>query len=119
MSTPSWVVVYEGGSADTGVLRDLLEAVGIPARLGDEVMGTMAPYVIAGGTMAAIKVLVPEDRVEDARPIVMDFAEETTETPPPGAPPFQPWECACCHEQNDGTFDICWNCQSERTEDRR
>jgi hypothetical protein len=119
MSTHSWVIVYEGGSADTGELRDLLEAAGIPATLGDEVMGTMAPYIIAAGTTAAIKVLVPEDRVEDARPIVVEFAAVKTGTPAPGAPPFQPWECPCCHEQNDGTFDICWNCQSEKTEDRR
>jgi hypothetical protein len=119
MSDHSWVIVYEGGSADTGVLRDLLEGAGIPATLGDEVMGTMAPYLIAGGTTAAIKVLVPEDRLEDARPIVAEFAKGKTDAPPPGARPFQPWECPCCHEQNDGTFDICWNCQSEKTEDRR
>jgi hypothetical protein len=114
MSTPSWVIVYTGGAADTGVLRDLLEAVGIPARLGDEVMGTMAPYVIAGGTTAAIKVLVPEDRLDDARDIVADFGERATEAPTSGASGFQPWECVCCHEQNDSTFDVCWNCQSEK-----
>ena len=49
MTTPAWVIVYTGGPAETGVLRDLLEGAGIPATLGDEVMGTMAPYVIAGG----------------------------------------------------------------------
>ena len=30
MPTASWVIVYTGGAADTGVLRDLLEAAGIP-----------------------------------------------------------------------------------------
>jgi hypothetical protein len=118
MSTHSWVIVYTGGAADTGVLRDLLEAGGIPVTLGDEVMGTMAPYMITGGMMAAIKVLVPEDRLDDARSIVARLGEKKTEAPGSGAPAFQPWECPCCHEQNDGTFDICWNCQSERTETR-
>jgi hypothetical protein len=118
MTTIDWVIVYTGGAADTGVLRDLLAAAGIPARFGDEVMGTVAPYLIAGGAMAAIKVLVPTDRFDDARPIVEGFAQRKPEAPQPGGPPFQPWECPCCHEQNDGTFDICWNCQSERTEDR-
>jgi hypothetical protein len=117
MTTPAWVIVYTGGPAETGVLRDLLEGAGIPATLGDEVMGTMAPYVIAGGTMAAIKVLVPEDRVEDAQPIVEGFAEPQTEAPQAGVPPYEPWECPCCHERNDGTFDICWNCQTVRVED--
>jgi hypothetical protein len=119
MTTASWVIVYDGGSADTGLLRNLLEAAGIPVQLGDEVMGTVAPYLIEGGAIAAIKVLVPDDRVEEARAIVSDFAGLGTEAPQPGAPLVQPWECPCCHEQNDGTFDICWNCQSERTEDRR
>ena len=118
MSTLSWVIVYTGGMADTALLRDLLVAAGIDAQLGDEVMGTMAPYIVSGGTMAAIKVIVPEERLEEARGIVEDFAERATAAPPSGAPEFQPWECPCCHERNDGTFDICWNCQSERTEDR-
>jgi hypothetical protein len=119
MSTPSRVIVYTGGMADTALLRDLLVAAGIEAQLGDEVMGTMAPYIVSGGTMAAIKVVVPEERLEQARTIVEEFASPEAKAAPFGAPAFQPWECPCCHEQNDGTFDICWNCQSERTEDRR
>jgi hypothetical protein len=114
MPTTPWLIVYAGGAADTAVLRDLLEAAGIPARLGDEVMGTMAPYVIAGGTTAAIKVVVPEDRLDDARDIVVEFAERATPATAEAGQPFQPWECPTCHEQNDGTFDICWNCQTER-----
>ena len=119
MSTHPWVIVYTGGTADTALLRDLLVAAGIEAQLGDEVMGTMAPYIVSGGTMAAIKVVVPEERLEEARGIVAEFSERATEAPRSDAPAFQPWECPCCHERNDGTFDICWNCQSEKTEDRR
>jgi hypothetical protein len=114
MPTVPWVIVYAGGSADTGVLRDLLEAAGVTARLGDEVMGTMAPYVIAGGSTAAIKVLVPEDRLDAARAVVVEFDKRAQREPEPGSPVLQPWECPCCHETNDGFFDICWNCQSER-----
>jgi len=115
MSTPSWVIVYTGGMADTALLRDLLVAAGIEAQLGDEVMGTMAPYIVTGGTAAAIKVVVPKDRLEEAMAIVEDFTGREAGAPEPGAPPFLPWECPCCHERNDGTFDICWNCQSEKT----
>ena len=118
MSTQNPVVVYTGGMADTALLRDLLVAAGIEAQLGDEVMGTMAPYIVSGGTMAAIKVVVPEERLEEARGIVTEFSERATEASQSGAPALEPWECRCCHERNDGTFDICWNCQSERTESR-
>jgi hypothetical protein len=114
MSTVPWVTVYAGGTADTAVLCDLLEGAGITARLGDEMMGAMAPYVIAGGTLAAIKVMVPADRVDDARGIVAEFTERSTPADPPAQPPVQPWECPCCHERNDGWFDICWNCQTQR-----
>ncbi len=119
MPTPSRVIVYTGGMADTALLRDLLVGAGIEAELGDEVMGTMAPYIVSGGTMAAIKVVVPEERLDEARVIVDEFVERATPAPRPGAPEIQPWECPCCHERNDGTFDICWNCQSEKIEDRR
>lgn len=28
-------------------------------------------------------------------------------------PPFKAaWVCSHCHEQNDGSFEICWQCQS-------
>ncbi len=119
MRTPNWVIVYTGGAADTAVLRDVLVAAGIEAQLGDEVMGTMAPYIVAGGTTAAVKVIVPEDRLEEARAILADSTGREAGTSQPGAPLFQPWECPCCHEQSDGTFDICWNCQTARVEDGR
>lgn len=114
MPTVPLVIVYAGGTADTAILRDLLEAAGVSARLGDEVMGTMAPYMIAGGTTAAIKVLVPEDQLDEARDVVVEFAERAKTAPEPCSTMGQPWECPCCHESNDGSFDICWNCQSER-----
>ena len=62
---------------------------------------------------AAVKVLVPEDRVVDAEEVVSEFVEET-KSQAAAAPSFTPWTCPCCHEHNDGTFDICWNCQSEK-----
>lgn len=114
MTSTCWVVVYEGTTADTGVLRDLLEAAGLTARIGDEVMGAMAPYVIAGGSLSAVKVLVPEDQVERAAPVAAEFAARMQLGEGSGSPVFEPWECPCCHEQNDGSFDICWNCQTEK-----
>jgi hypothetical protein len=114
MPTVPWAVVYVGGTADTAVLRDLLDAVGVSARVGDEVMGTMAPYIIAAGATAAVKVLVPEDQLDVAREVVVEFAGQAKDEPGSGSAVGQPWECPRCHELNDGSFDICWNCQSER-----
>jgi hypothetical protein len=119
MPTPDWVIVYRGGAADTAVLHDVLVAAGIEAQLRDEVMGTLAPYIVAGGATAGVKVVVPEDRLEEARAIVEDFTARERGASQPGTPSFRPWECPCCHERNDGTFDICWNCQTERADDGR
>ncbi len=77
-------------------------------------MGTLAPYVIEGGQTAAVKVLVPEDRVDDAEEVVNEFVGEAKAQADAASTPFRPWTCPCCHEQNDGTFDICWNCQTEK-----
>jgi hypothetical protein len=30
-------------------------------------------------------------------------------------PQKEPWLCAQCNEENDGSFEICWQCQSEQT----
>jgi hypothetical protein len=114
MPSIPWVIVYAGGTADTALLRDLLDAAGVSAQLGDEVMGSMAPYVIAAGTTAAVKVLVPEDQLDDARDVVIEFAERSRTEASQGTAGVAPWECPCCHERNDGSFDICWNCQSEK-----
>lgn len=28
-----------------------------------------------------------------------------------------PWQCARCDEENDGSFDFCWNCRTEAKAD--
>jgi hypothetical protein len=114
MSTPPWVIVYAGSATDTAMLYSLLEAEEIPARIGDEAMGTLAPYMVDGGQIAAVKVMVPEDRIDDAQEVVSEFVEGARSRSDAALAAFRPWECPCCHEQNDGSFAICWNCQTER-----
>jgi hypothetical protein len=114
MPAPAWVIVFAGNAADTAMLYSLLEAEEIPVRIGDEVMGTLAPYLIEGGQGAAVKVMVPEDRVDDAEEVVGEFVDDLKSQATGST--FKPWTCPCCHEPNDGTFDICWNCQSDKNQ---
>lgn len=90
MPTPAWIIVYTGSAADTAMLYSLLEAEEIPARIVDEFMGTLAPYAIEGGQAAAVKVLVPEDRVDDAEEVVNEFVEGTKSQAGPAAPACKP-----------------------------
>ncbi|HEY3382575.1 MAG TPA: DUF2007 domain-containing protein [Vicinamibacterales bacterium] len=111
MPRRQWVIVYAGGTADATVLRDLLEGSGVSAMLADEVMGTMAPFVIAAGNAPAVKVLVPEDQLDDARDVVVDFAVSSKAI---GRIEGAPWRCRRCGEENEPQFDTCWNCQAEK-----
>ncbi len=115
MPPPAWVIVYTGNATDTAMLYSLLEAEEIPVRIGDEIMGTLAPYAVGSERAAAVKVLVPEDRIEEAEEVVNEFVDDVRAQADTPSPSFRPWTCPCCHEQNDGTFDICWNCQAERS----
>ncbi|NKB33653.1 MAG: DUF2007 domain-containing protein [Pseudomonadales bacterium] len=29
----------------------------------------------------------------------------------------EPWTCAKCKEENEGSFDLCWNCQTEKSQE--
>ncbi len=110
MASAPWVIVYAGSATETAMLYSLLEAEEIPARVSDGVV----PAPPGNGAVAKVEVLVPEDQVDDAQDVVNEFLEERKASARKGAPAFRPWECPCCHERNDGTFDICWNCQTAR-----
>ena len=28
--------------------------------------------------------------------------------------PSEPWTCTGCNEENEGSFEVCWKCQTER-----
>lgn len=45
-----------------------------------------------------------------------DFAEASTiiESQLRNPEPKPSWKCASCDEENDGSFDFCWSCQSEQ-----
>lgn len=58
-----------GDLAEAQILAARLESEGVPARLAGESLG---PYRISIGQMAETRLLVPEDRYEDARMILLD-----------------------------------------------
>jgi hypothetical protein len=104
----TWVVVYAGDLADATVLKDFLVGQGVTAQLADQVMGTLAPWLVGMGALRAVKVLVPEDEVDQAEPIVTEFTEPAAADGP--AQPAPAWTCARCGEANEDQFDVCWKC---------
>ena len=45
-----------------------------------------------------------------------DFAKASTiiEEQLTNPKPTEPWACHKCDEENDGSFDFCWKCQTEK-----
>jgi len=67
------VVVYTGTSTDANFVKSLLEGDGITTSLLDEMMGTLAPWVIAHGGVGAVKVIVSEKDSDRAKLIIQEF----------------------------------------------
>ena len=66
-------IVYAGDSINAGLVKSILEGSGIKSFLRDEFIGTMAPYIAAGGGAGAVKVMVDEKDVEREKDIVKEF----------------------------------------------
>ncbi|HEY43153.1 MAG TPA: DUF2007 domain-containing protein [Anaerolineae bacterium] len=53
------------------LVRSLLEANGIPTELSQESVGTVTGFTV--GPMGDVRILVPSDRVEDARKLLEEY----------------------------------------------
>lgn len=70
------IVIYAGTSIDAGFVKSLLEDASIGAFLKDEIMGTLAPWLVAPGGVGAVKVVVARRDLDRAKPIVQKFVDE-------------------------------------------
>lgn len=72
------VVAYTAnGEAEANAMRSALEAAGIPAELRIGSVTKLFPVTVDG--LGAVKVMVPADRVEEARAILETPAEAVGE----------------------------------------
>ena len=53
------------------LIRSLLEANGIPTELSQESVGAVTGFTV--GPMGEVRILVPSDKVEDARKLIEDY----------------------------------------------
>ena len=56
-----------------------------------------------------VDVCVPEGQLDSARELVRDFLVDAGAAPGSRG---EPWTCTRCREENEATFEICWNCQT-------
>ena len=73
------VIIYAGNIIHADLLKCLLEGQGIEVFLQDETVGTLAPWYTAAGGAGAVKVLIRNDMIDRARPLVEDFMKTEAE----------------------------------------
>jgi hypothetical protein len=64
--------VFAGSPVEAGLVQAFLETNGITAFLANEHVGTVAPYLAAGGAAGAVKVLVVQEKAQKARELLVD-----------------------------------------------
>ncbi len=82
-----------------------LEAAGIPAHVDADDCGGMRPELAFSN---GVRLYVPAEREEEARALLAAAAAE-------GQRPA--WTCPRCGERNEGSFDVCWQCGTDRPAD--
>ena len=80
---PLKLVYTASGEVEAESIRSALEAAGIPVKLGLEPATRLFAVTVDG--LGAVKVLVPEDRLEEARAII-ETPARTIEDAPEGDP---------------------------------
>jgi len=77
MRRDDFTVIYSGNIVQADLLKCLLEGKGIQTFLEDEFLGKMVPYAAAAGGAGAVKVLIANSDLDQARKIVEDFVEDS------------------------------------------
>ena len=83
--------------------KNMLELAGIEPHMKNEFAQGAAGDLVPNETWPELWVL--DDDFEKAQAVVKVLNEKMT---------GEDWTCASCHEANASTFEICWNCQTER-----
>ncbi len=86
-------------------LRTRLDAAGILAVINNAEAHLAFSYVGAGALGGVRLEVAPED---------YDRAVQLLEDDETKAATLGPWICEACGEQNEATFEVCWNCQKPR-----
>ena len=84
--------------------RNMLDLAGIETHLKNEFASGAAGDLVPNETWPELWVL-DEAEFEKAQAVVQVLSDKEN---------GEDWVCASCGEANAATFEICWNCQTER-----
>ena len=102
MSEDRRIAVYRAGNQTEGnFVRGLLAQEGIPVTASSEGSGPR-------GAQVEVELQVPDRYAEAAQRIIQAYEEQVDA--PSGTE--SSWTCQRCGEENEASFDACWNCQA-------
>ena len=73
------VTLFGGNPWEAGLLKSMLEDAGIEVFLRDEALGTLAPWYAGPGGTSAVKVVISDADLEQARPVLEQFEKNRKE----------------------------------------
>ncbi|UTM57426.1 DUF2007 domain-containing protein [Photobacterium sp. CCB-ST2H9] len=101
----TWQSVYRAGnSLEAHTLKGLLEHAGLRVRLTGENLSSAAGELPAD--VVEVMLWVPEDESIRARELLAGYEKGSQKK----------WQCPDCGELNEGQFDWCWQCGTDRPE---
>ena len=80
MSPQKWIILTKiAGELQAELMRGLLEAQGIPVMLAQE--GAARAIGITTGPLGEVEIMIPEDKLQDARDILTRYQSGDFENP--------------------------------------
>ncbi|WP_345846289.1 putative signal transducing protein [Shewanella algae] len=97
------VMVAGGNLLQAHTWKGMLETSGLRVELrGEALLGGVGELPV---DMQIVELWVPESQREQAQ---SQLASLNADRPQ--------WQCLQCHEFNDASFELCWQCSAERSE---
>ncbi|MFD2177151.1 DUF2007 domain-containing protein [Veronia pacifica] len=98
-----WLEIYKAAnSLEAHSLKGMLEAIGIKATLKGESLSSAAGELPAD--VVAVTLWVQANNEVRAREALADYENQHLSS----------WICKQCGEENAGSFELCWQCSTER-----
>ncbi|MCH1924716.1 DUF2007 domain-containing protein [Shewanella sp. C32] len=97
------VLVAGGNLLQAHTWKGMLETSGIEVELrGEALMGGVGELPV---DMQNVELWVADCQCDKAQQMLAAMQVERPQ-----------WQCLQCHEYNEASFELCWNCSSERCE---
>ena len=87
-----------------GAMRNALDELGIETEIRNDILGGAAGEIAPGETWIELWVVNDEQA-----PAAMRRIQEIERQPDE-----EEWDCHHCEEPNPATFELCWQCQTQR-----